>query len=167
MVSYAAKMNKSLVGSLSLVSLVALALLAGCPSDDAAVDASFAAPCQAGQPGVRVHLTFAESLGGPPSWNASDPALTIKTTGAAETLGFRVNPASVNTQRQALANIAYPAGTVVGPATVDFYAIAGGTLQWEGDDATFTAEPDACVDVNLNVRFVDITDAGVGDDAAP
>jgi len=170
MVSYAGEMNKSLVGRLIFVSLALCAgLSSGCPGNDAVADAGAAAPCTGDVPGVRVHLSFAEpGFGGAPSWSASDEALKIATTGGGS-LGYQISPTVVDAQRQAVVSVAYPPGTSAGPANVSFYAIANGLTQWESDTVAFTADPAACVDVNLAVRFVDITDidAGVSDAAAP
>jgi hypothetical protein len=137
------------------------------PGSDAAVDAG-PVPCAAGVPGARIHLTFA----GPPnngsaySWSGQppEPALTMGTTGGGGT-GCPITPDDVGPDGRATVACAYPPGTVAGPASVAFYAIAGGPTQWQSDQQAFTADPAACVDVDLLVRFLGGPDAGP--DAAP
>jgi hypothetical protein len=146
-------------------------LLPACSSSDPAADAApvgaDAEPlCDSSHPGVRVHLnvTFEPGAG---CFSAGDrQALGLGTTGAngvqlsrrfAYSLGGQAAPFTVTT------TLGYPEGTVAGPASVGFYAIHG-PLNWEGV-ATFTADPDACVEVDLPIRcyMIGSPDAGASD----
>jgi hypothetical protein len=157
------------------LAVAALVVAAGCGGDGGAADAgpvwicdlADAGACVGGSPGVRVHLQFdpAISCGGV-TWAPPNEHFGVTTTGGG-TQEQVLCPDVLDAEGRGTVSIDYPPGTQLGPATVDFYAIACGLANWEGDEVTFTADPTACVDVDLRVRFVDISiDAGVAD-AAP
>ena len=142
------------------IAIVAVLVVAGCGGGAAGVDAG---PCDGTTPGARVHLSFDTAPAFAPSWTPLDDVLHMQTTGGWEE--YRVPAGVVDSTRHAVVPLAYPAGTTAGPATVSFYAIGPAAIgNWGSASATFTADPSACVDVDLYVPFVSMMiDAGPAD----
>jgi hypothetical protein len=121
-------------------------------------------PCETGTPGVRVHLTFDAPYVEVVTWNEAQP-LALTTTGAEKT-SYALAPGLVDAARHAVVAVAYPSGTVSGPARAAFDSYAGGGLDHWGGTTDFTADPAVCVEVDLDVHFSgEHPDAGI--DAAP
>jgi hypothetical protein len=144
--------------------VLALGLVAACRGSMGAQPISDAqtndAPilCDAANPGVRVHLLFEGSDTGN---SVNDDSLQMNTIGAyGATLQqeYDVYP-TLDPTFHATATLRYPAGTIAGPASVRWYTIEGVELEWRGS-ATFTADPAACVDVDLAVKTIVLADAG-------
>ena len=157
------------IGILALL----VAFLPACSSSDPPADAggAFGADaeplCDSSHPGVRLHVTVTfDSQTCSYAWDRE--ALGLTTTGPNSTqlskrftygLESQVAPFTVTT------TLGYPEGTVAGPAAVGFYAI-NANLNWDGR-TDFTADPAACVDVDLAVRCYAIGSSDAGPDATP
>jgi hypothetical protein len=112
-----------------------------------------AGPCS---PSVIVHLSF--EPGGVFSWPGGDRPLQLTTS--VGTVGYSV-PQALITDGMAVVTVPYPPGTEPGAASARFYAIAGGISNYEGGPVDFVADPAACVEVTLPVRFIsNLPDAG-------
>jgi hypothetical protein len=147
--------------------LLLLATACSGSSSSGPADAAPPGPCEAGRPGVRAHLTFDVQLNSPSAYWSDMAPLGVITTGGAFEGNCPIATSDVGPDWTATILCAYPPGTAVGPASLHFYSIAGGPSQWEGQPNTFTADPAACVDAEMHVRYRDISiDAG-GADGAP
>ena len=164
-----------------------VALLPGCSSSDTAADAggTIDAPdaidgsvdsgsgadaeplCDSSHPGVHLHVTVTfESPSCSYAWDRE--ALGLATTGPngaqlSKRFTYGLGPQAA--PFTATTTLGYPEGTVAGPAAVGFYAI-NANLNWEGSTA-FTADPAACVDVDLAVRCYAIGSSDAGPRATP
>jgi hypothetical protein len=143
--------------------LTALLLLAACSSDEA--------PCGNSVPAVRVHFSF-DGEPAPLTWDDLQPVRLYTNDG---TLGLTapLTPVDVGASRAAIVVLPYPTGTTAGPATVSFVSAASAVsplATWQSDVVAFSADPAACVDVDVPVHFVDGSaspDAGAPDAGAP
>jgi hypothetical protein len=151
------------------------ALLPGCSSSGPATEAADAATsadtvdaeplCDSSHPGVRVHVTvtFGSQASCP---YAGDPqAMGLGTTGPdgirlSKTYPYYLGVAGLSPPYTVTTVLGYPEGTQAGPAGVGFYAIHS-QYNWEGS-SSFTADPQACVDVDLTISCIFI-----GSDAGP
>lgn len=136
--------------------VVMLALLAasGCgtsDSGDGSVDGDTAALCDAGNPGVRVHVQVDfVSDEETPLWSGGRDALGLSTNGGGLSTTADLYASQLDSEHQAVLVMRYPDGTVAGPATVGFYGIHGTDVNWEGR-SDLAADPEGCEDVELAV----------------
>jgi hypothetical protein len=112
-------------------------------------------------------MTFDEQTNVPGVYWSDMAPLTVRTSAGMSGGLLYSSDIALDANRTAVVAEPYPRGTVAGPGTVTFYSIAGGLFQWEGGPVSFTADPAACVDVDLPVHFVDLAAPDAGPDAAP
>jgi hypothetical protein len=142
-------------------------LLPGCGSSDETLDAGempdATLACDPGNPGVRVHVTagFGAEVSCP-YWSTGEDAMAMRTNGGALMQRYAFYGDQLDAARQATVVLRYPAGTQAGPASVGFYSIVG-LYNWDGL-SEFTADPQACVDVDLALTCVAV---GGGEVRAP
>jgi hypothetical protein len=162
-VTRAAKETVDQMDTQNFRTMLCALLLVGCGGNGVAdaglADAPVPGPCAMGAPGVRVHLNFGSPYVEVVSWNDAQP-LALTTAGSVKTF-YAVDPGVVDAERHAVVAVDYPAATIAGPANAQFSARAQGIDHW-GGVTDFTADPAACVDVEVNVLyFAELPDAGL------